>query len=247
MSVFEHLLSIYGQSTFSDTRGKIARALLTNYASLSNMGLKEIALEANVAKGTVSKFCDDITEEGTYEALQAAVQNEHSYLEVHKNVENKIILNEKIKPTLSKQDMHELVRYLKEANRIIVLVSRTYQLDIEILMRKYIEHGILKMKIFNVSYNKNIVKDIQELKENDLLLMIEPEYSLYDRFMRSSFEMNYMNLIRDCNAKKIAIQKYGESTNVALLMNLLEYKNMSNSEYVHSLIIELVRKLGLVK
>lgn len=247
MSVYEHLLSIYEQSTFSDTRGKIAGALLKNYHQVKDMSLKEIAIEADVAKGTVSKFCDDITEEGTYEAFQTVTKNEMIYLEILKNSEDKAILTEKIKPTLTKQDIHELVRYIMSANKIVILVSRLYQMDVEILMRKYLEQGKLNMKIFNISYNKAIVKEIQKLNKDDLLLTIEPEYSLYERFMRSTFEMNYMKLIQSCPANKIAIQKYGEKTDIALLMNLIDYKNMSSNEYVHNLMIELVKRLDLVK
>lgn len=247
MSVYEHLLSIYEQSTFHDTRGRIAGTLLKNYHEIKDMSLKEIAIEANVSKGTVSKFCNDITEEGTYEALQTVSKNEMIYLEILKNNEDKMILSEKIKPALSKQDMHELVRYIMSANKIVVLVSRLYQMDVEILMRKFIEQGKLNMKIFNVSYNKEVVKEIQRLKEDDLLLTIEPEYSLYERFMRSTFEMNYMKLIQSCPAHKIAIQKYGEKTDNVLLMNLIDYKNVTSSECVHYLMLGLVKRLDLIK
>lgn len=207
MSIYEHLIKIVEQSSFSSANNKIAEYLLLNYDNISNLTLIDISKGAYVSKGTASKFFKSMTITGNFDCFQKAWERESMthklYLKRSEEtfIERRRKYNKKV---IKANDLQRLKEKILSSKKIILFSKMTFEGASQNFCRNLIRSGIIA-KTRTYSFDESLIEEIQTLSANDLIIFMDADCSFYEHIMQLTYEIDILDIMRHTKAASIVI------------------------------------------
>ncbi len=220
MSVYEHLLKIVEDTSFSSANNKIAEFLLLHYENIPQLTVKEIANGAYVSKGTVSKFFLIMSSTGNFDCFQKAWETESSNHKIYLKRSEEIFLNRKKKynkEIINTDHLKLLKERILSSKKIILFTKLEFEgVSKDFCRRLLLGFGIVaKTAIY--AYDESMIDEVSSLSEDDLLLFVDADCSFYEHTMHMTYEFDIARLISNTKASSVVVTQRTSNVGSELL------------------------------
>ncbi len=250
MSIYEHLIKIVEQSSFSSASNKIAEYLLLNYDNISNLTLIDISKGAYVSKGTVSKFFKSMTVTGNFDCFQKAWERENTTHKFYLKRSEETFLDRRKKynkKVINSSDIQYLREKMHSSNKIILFSKMEYEGISQDFCRSLIRIGIIA-KTRTYSFDESLIEEIQSLSSEDLIIFMDADCSFYEHIMQLTYEIDILDFMSHTKANSLVITKrsanMGESypfEEILIQNNQNKYSNLDVCKCIYTQILECLK------
>lgn len=190
MYLFNIIKEIYDVSSSTSTEYILSQYLLMHIKDITNMSLTDISIQTGISKSVVSKYFKTITNGNNFVLFKTSLSFELQSIIIDDQVIEKDTLKlinqfeSLYKNTLSLHS-EELVKQIFESKKIIIWGNSSYKSYFNIFINYLLLHQKNIRFLSNIQL-QNHYNEIYELTSNDLLIIFEPNTSLYDYILRMS-------------------------------------------------------------
>lgn len=213
MSIYEHLLKIVEQTSFSSANNKIAEYLLLHYDNISNLTVKDIAECSYVSKGTVSKFFQTMTMTGNFDCFQKACERESTDHKIYLKRREDTFLERSRKykrKIISTKDLKILKTNILSAKKIILFSKMEFEGLSKEFTRRLLKFGIVA-KTVSYSYDEILIEELSALSEDDLIIFMDADCSFYEHVLQMTYEIDIVSLMDKTKASSIVITQHSSN------------------------------------